>query len=592
MQAIEQIVNNLNINGYNNIKEIINSFSSDFNIIKDFIKFLKDLINKSLSGNKNSILMLNNINTNLPLIIEELAIPFCDLIIKDNEILNFYINNFLNNKSKIFKNIIINLINIFNFKSIEVNPSSILIQMLQNYDPDIKQLTNNKRINKTEIEEIYDNLNAIEIKVNNENEQDKDANKFQVSLKEIKDKINEAEKKKKYSNSIIDFLKEKTNMIEEYVNNKQIIFNKTKVNYLNINTPYNINYMNFLNNFYFFNQLYNLNKTNNINIQNNNGLTTNELNKLKEIPLKDRTFLYKDEELSEGENEYIEFKNYTYPFSQEKIDEIKRQYCGFLNCQGGRIYLGINDLKIVKGIHLDYKMRDTIRNELINYTYDFYPKCRLNKINIYFIPIKSMINKKIITNLYVVNIIILPGEPYNLYSLTNKGGYISALRLPGQCINLTAEEIHSEIMRRAELLKEKYIQDNNNHINTNEEKEVNENEENEEITNENTTEEDMNEDVEDNNESDDKKSNGKIVYVVKIKNIDTSLKIKDINRFFNGCGSSFQKFPAKDGKSEGQGEIHFSKKETAKSLIKKYNKMSLCGKQKIIMTLKKRKVYN
>ena len=34
----------------------------------------------------------------------------------------------------------------------------------------------------------------------------------------------------------------------------------------------------------------------------------------------------------------------------------------------------------------------------------------------------------------------------------------------------------------------------------------------------------MNEDVDDNNESDDKKRNGKIVYVVKIKNIDTSLK--------------------------------------------------------------------
>ena len=244
MQAIEQIVNNLNINGYNNIKEIINSFSSDLNKIKDFVKFLKDLINKSLSGNKDSIFMLNNINLNLPLIIEELAIPFCDLIIKDNEILNFYINNFLTNKTEIFKNIIINLINIFNFKSIEVNPSSILIVMIQNYDSDIKQLTNNKRINKTEIEEIYDNLNSIERKVNNMNEKDKDVNQFQICLKEIKDKINEAEKKKKYSNSIMDFLKEKTNIIEECVNNKQIIFNKTKVNYLNINTPYNMNFLN------------------------------------------------------------------------------------------------------------------------------------------------------------------------------------------------------------------------------------------------------------------------------------------------------------------------------------------------------------
>ena len=53
--------------------------------------------------------------------------------------------------------------------------------------------------------------------------------------------------------------------------------------------------------------------------------------------------------------------------------------------------------------------------------------------------------------------IILPGDPYNLYSITNKGGYISAMRLPGQCIKLTAEEIYAEIMRRAELLKEKYL---------------------------------------------------------------------------------------------------------------------------------------
>ena len=81
--------------------------------------------------------------------------------------------------------------------------------------------------------------------------------------------------------------------------------------------------------------------------------------------LKDRSVLYKDEELKEGEDEYIEYKNYTYPFSQEKIDEIKRQYCGFLNSQGGRIYIGINDLKIVKGIYLDYKTRDNFTRRSI-----------------------------------------------------------------------------------------------------------------------------------------------------------------------------------------------------------------------------------
>ena len=314
------------------------------------------------------------------------------------------------------------------------------------------------------------------------------------------------------------------------------------------------------------------------------------MNELKKIPLKDRTFFYRDEELSEGENEYIEFKNYSYPFNQEKINEIKRQYCGFLNSQGWRIYLGINDLRIVKGIQLDYKTRDTIRNELINYTYDFYPKCRIDKINVYFIKIKSMQNKKFINNIYVIQIIVFPGEPYNLYSLTNKGGYISALRLAGQCINLTAEEIHSEIMKRGELLREKYINQKNNEYKDNKENESEENEDNTKESNEGIEEITEEEGEVSSDETENKK--GKIIYVVKITNIDKSLKIKDINRYFNGCKSSYQKFPAKDGKSEGYGEIHFPKKETAKSFIAQYNKLNIYGKNQINMKLRKRKVFN
>ena len=306
---------------------------------------------------------------------------------------------------------------------------------------------------------------------------------------------------------------------------------------------------------------------------------------MREISLKDREFFYKDEELKEGEDEFIEFKNYSYPFSQDKIDELKRQYCGFLNNHGGRIYLGINDLRIVKGIKLDYKSRDTIRNELINYTYDFYPKCRINNINIYFIPIKSIESKKPINNLFVIQIIVLPGEPYNLYSLTNKGGFISAIRLPGQCINLTAEEIHSEIMKRGELLKAKYIQQykdegNDSDHDSNTHEDIAEN--NDDTINE--------ESVESNDDTEDNKA--KIIYVVKITNIDTSLKIKDINRFFNTCKCSYQKFPAKDGKSKGNGEIHFSKKENAKSFINKYNKIKLCGRKEVSMKLTKRKIFN
>ena len=570
----------LSNNKQNNLNEFntstINSLSTDLTKLKNFIRSLKDLItkinNKIPSTNEEQLLStLNNLNLILLDNIKELGVPFSDLIIKDKEIINYYIYFFINNKSDSIRSILIALIDSFNFKSISINPCGTFIQALQNNDIAIRHLSNNPRNNKTEIEDIFDNLSDIHTKINNCKENSKETEQYQVMLNEMINKISVVKAKKIYPLATMDLLTEKAINIMYDLNNKQN-------NNININ-ELNKNKINFLNYFY-FNYFNNLNKTNNIIFQNNknNGLSKEEMSK----SLKDRSFLYKDEELKEGEDEYIEYKNYTYPFSQEKIDEIKRQYCGFLNSQGGRIYIGINDLKIVKGINLDYKTRDIIRNELVNYSYDFYPKCRLNKINVYFIPIKSMQYNKIIPNLYVINIIILPGEPYYLYSMSNKGGYISAIRQPGQCINLTAEEIYTEIMRRAELLKEKYINENSINMIANN-------------NNENTAEEDIDEDEDENdeeNKDEDTENSVKNIYVVKIKNIDKSLKIKDINRFFNGCGNSYQKFPAIDGKSEGYGEMHFSKKAMAKSFIQKYNRISICGKKQINMVLKKRKVIN
>ena len=441
----------------------------------------------------------------------------------------------------------------------------------------------NKRVNKTEIEDLYDTLTAFNKNIDNIKEVKK-------ILQEKSDKLNKMEMKNIYFKATIEFLREKINKMEDLINTRKdakmngnnLIFNNNNnlFNNLNINKYNNINNQNGFNNF--FN--YNFNNISTFPNYNFNCLSKEELTKLKEIPLKDREFFYRDEELSEGEDEYIEFKNYTYPFTQEKIDEIKRQYCGFLNSQGGRIYIGINDLKIVKGILLDYKTRDTIRNELINYTYDFYPKCRLNKINVYFIQIKSMQNKNIIPNLYVIKIIILPGDIYNLYSITNKGGYISAIRLPGQCINLTAEEIHDEIIRRSELLKKSYIDDMNQKKEIKCEEEINEEKTNEESN--------INENIIEKSEDDNNKKKGKVIYVVHVSNIDKSLNIKDINKFFNGYGRYHQKFPEKEGKSVGYGEIYFLKKETAKSFIQKFNKINLCGKKQINMILKKRRIFN
>ena len=142
-------------------------------------------------------------------------------------------------------------------------------------------------------------------------------------------------------------------------------------------------------------------------------------------------------------------------------------------------------------------------------------------------------------------------------------------------------------MKRAELLKQKYIKDQNKKIESKEiEKEKEKEEGNEYISEEENIKDEDNEE----SKSDDKNAKKKVVYVVKITNIDTSLKIKDINRYFNGCGCCLQKFPAIEGKSQGYGEIHFPKRETAKLIIKKFNRMSLCGSKQIIMKLTKRVV--
>jgi hypothetical protein len=163
-------------------------------------------------------------------------------------------------------------------------------------------------------------------------------------------------------------------------------------------------------------------------------------------PLKLRKFFYFNEKLKQGEDLETEFKNYKLPLGT-KSDEIKRQYCGFLNSTGGRLYLGINDEKIVKGNFLTYKQRDTLRNELVNLTYSFYPKCR-EKIKIHFIPIKNKNkNNNFIDNLYITKIIIYPGDNNVLYSISDKQ-YISYLRLQGQVANLTSEEICKEIIKR------------------------------------------------------------------------------------------------------------------------------------------------
>ena len=558
------------LNVQSNINQLIDlktSFSNDFTKQKNLVLDLLRITNIISSGIKDLIPLLESIDNILPYFIQELGIPFSD-IINESNIIKYYFNIYISNKTEVSKNILISFIQVFNFVSDKKTPGDMLLQLLLCYDSSFKQLSDNKRKTRTEVEQIYNSINSIDINCSLEE-------KMKIK-NELLEQVNQIEKKNSFSIAEIQYLKEKIETIDK--NLKIIDLNNIKCG----NIFNDINHL--IKNFEIFKTFQNLNDANNN--SDNNSKINDEMKKMKAIPLKEREFLYLNEQLNE-EADNIEFLNYSYPFSKEKIEELKRQYCGFLNTQGGIIFIGINDIKLVNGIYLDYKGRDTIKNDLVNYyTYDFYPKCRIDKISIYFIPIKHPQTNAPIHNLFVIKINILPGEPYNLYSLNNKGGYISTLRLHRQCINLTAQEIYSEIMKRSELLKQKYIQSQNK------KEESKETDNNEEMKEENEDASHISDEGINEPQSDDTKVKKKVVYVVKITNIDTSLKIKDLNRYFNGCGASLQKFPAIEGKSQGYGEIHFPKRETAKLIIKKFNRMSLCGSKQINMRLTKKVVIN
>ena len=97
----------------------------------------------------------------IPYIIHELGLPFSDLINETN-IIKYYFDLYISNKSDIIKNILISFIQVFNFNSRKKTPGDILLEFLLSYDKIFKEISDNKRKIKTEIEEIYDNLNCID----------------------------------------------------------------------------------------------------------------------------------------------------------------------------------------------------------------------------------------------------------------------------------------------------------------------------------------------------------------------------------------------------------------------------------------------
>ena len=335
-----------------------------------------------------------------------------------------------------------------------------------------------------------------------------------------------------------------------------------------------------------------------------------EIKELRKLPLKERIYFYKEEQLIQDEDEYTEFKNYYFPLGKTQKDELKRQFCSFINSNGGRLYIGINDLRVIKGVvtnekvtRYEEKIKDLIRC--------FSPPIEGNEfIKFYAIPIKNNQNGKIIDNLFVFKIIIKKGDPYKLYSISSKE-FISSIRIQGQSVNLTAEEIHKEIIERKK--KKIELKDNNKLeeefdmsdpapfisqkiINNEEMKAKSKIIKNNNITikcenNKKDIKEDKKEKIDKDKEEDwnmnmnnktkkkkKKKKNKNGIIRVEISNIDKSVDIEELKSSFKGFKyEKLKLFKQQNGTSNGY--IDFIKEEDSNNFMETYKDVSFEGRK-------------
>ena len=544
-------------NQFANISLLIPKLKSSFKLQKELIKeieqHLQTLIYNEVQNNMNS--SSNNFIDTIPYIIKELGISFAHIFLYNANIYYNLIGLYFDKKEKNDINQVKKIVLIFQtcldtFKLIASNEELNNIKE-HLYEMQIIEKQNEIYNNEAKDEEkIYENYYAILNGLKTLIQIGKDTDKLdELSVKYInlkKDIRILGIKYENYNKALFEFFNELLVEIDE-------CFKK-----INLLKPVEI-------------------------ISENK-----KLEEIKNIPLDKRTFFYLNEKIKERKNELIEFRNYSLPLTnKEEGEEIKRQICGFLNSRGGRLYIGINNQNIVKGIILNSKARDTSRNNLVNLTYDFYPNCRIDKILIYFIPIKNPKTNEFIPKRYIVKIRVYPGDPDVLYS-TSSTGYHSIIRRNDISYELNSAEICQEIIARDEIKKIK-DKDNNyiKELNIRDpEPEININEDNDEenddlplfgVDNNKNLSDSIKKIIKEKGKRPIRKKNKNNMVregtiTVKVTNIDEKVPINDVNRFFNGCKCASQKM------LNGYGYLNFSSLNDANNCIARYNGCKLGNK--------------
>ena len=413
-------------------KDILPQLKQSISQQKKFISFIIDELNKNIQtsdGDKEQNL-LKKIFSFMIKNSDELGIPFFSILTENVDFINIILNYFYDKKfTEEIITLIKKIIKVFNFE-IPGEKKEIPV------DKFFETLKTNGIINQNDLEEfeprdsltyaeqIYIKFESISNSLKKENCKEIE-DYFMDYLSFCDQDLNSLKDKKEIDIDDFELLEEKKKELKNYINKQKENLEIKDNSILDKNRKDEIND--------FAGE-----KEEKISVQEK---IKEEIKELRKNPLKDRQYLYKNEQIIEDENEFIEFKNYYFPLSSNQQEELKRQICAFINSKGGILYIGISDKKVVKGVMLD-KEFSFYEKDIKNLTKNIFPEIKIDEYLIFNrIPIKDNNTGKIIENLIVMKIIIKKGDPSKLYSIANKGLQCS-IRLQGQCANLTAEEIH------------------------------------------------------------------------------------------------------------------------------------------------------
>jgi len=167
----------------------------------------------------------------------------------------------------------------------------------------------------------------------------------------------------------------------------------------------------------------------------------------KERQLSNRVSFVQGEDLLFEESEELEYKDYNFPFTETLEKTLSRTICSFLNRNGGRIYIGVTDDKIVKGISLTRQEKEEFEQTISRCVSTFEPEINGKElVTINYLPVMANTQTRmVIPGLFVVKLIVKQGETNYIYSVT-KDVLQCYIRGEGQSKLLSAAETRDAII--------------------------------------------------------------------------------------------------------------------------------------------------